>query len=466
MRRHRPTHYSLAFLTVAAGFAAVPPRSAPAMNPSCLSTTRPAPRRRPAGAAPVDEPPAPPTTEAPPEPETPDGAAGNRASRDDARRIASHRRRETTPARSPEPEPTQRPPRPSLRPHERRSTNAARAPLLRPTAKRRRRRTRRRCERAAARRLGGPPDRLPGARPGAVRERLGQLPRRLRPPPPRHRHDRRAHAAAARRGRRHGHPGPLRERRDRRHRHLHHRRRWLVLQLLPRQQRHTWHRRRRRRSRVAGRAAADRREPSAGRSGDRVHGRQRQRRRLGAAPALRDPPARPQAGEPLSQPRRGPGAPDLCAHRRRSCTMPPRCRRPRSRSSRSRMRPLADRPRRAPVRRWPRRPRRPRGWHRVRGRPAAGRGRRTLVQAADPVAAAEVPAAGTGAPDPAAATATPWTVERGESLWSITQEAYGVSDVSSTVSLVGFVFDHNGDVLVDPDSLDVGMTLQLPPLRF
>jgi LysM repeat protein len=89
-----------------------------------------------------------------------------------------------------------------------------------------------------------------------------------------------------------------------------------------------------------------------------------------------------------------------------------------------------------------------------------------LVQAADPVVAAEVPVAGTGAPDPAAAPATPWTVERGETLWSISQEAYGVSDVSSTVALVGFVFDYNGNLLVDPNALDVGMTLQLPPLRF
>ena len=63
-----------------------------------------------------------------------------------------------------------------------------------------------------------------------------------------------------------------------------------------------------------------------GRAGDRVHGRQRQRRRLGAAPALRDPPARPHAGEPVPEPRRRsataavrdqPGV-DACDRRRRA----------------------------------------------------------------------------------------------------------------------------------------------------
>ena len=86
------------------------------------------------------------------------------------------------------------------------------------------------------------------------------------------------------------------------------------------------------------------------------------------------------------------------------------------------------------------------------------------VQAADPVAAAVVPGAGTGAPDPAAAAATPWTVERGQSLWKITQTAYGVSESAANVSLVNFVFEHNRNVLADPDVLEIGMILQLPPL--
>ena len=53
----------------------------------------------------------------------------------------------------------------------------------------------------------------------------------------------------------------------------------------------------------------------ASRSGDRLHGRQRQRRRLGAAPPLRDPPTRPHAGQPVPQPRRGPAARDVPAAR-------------------------------------------------------------------------------------------------------------------------------------------------------
>ena len=53
------------------------------------------------------------------------------------------------------------------------------------------------------------------------------------------------------------------------------------------------------------------------------------------------------------------------------------------------------------------------------------------------------------APEPPAATT--WTVERGQSLWQIAQEAYGVSDVASTVSLVDLIFEHNRAQLTDPD---------------
>ena len=56
-----------------------------------------------------------------------------------------------------------------------------------------------------------------------------------------------------------------------------------------------------------------------------------------------------------------------------------------------------------------------------------------------------------------------WTVERGQSLWGIAQEAYGVSDTAATVSLVNLVFDHNRDVVSDPDVIQIGMTLLLPP---
>ena len=79
------------------------------------------------------------------------------------------------------------------------------------------------------------------------------------------------------------------------------------------------------------------------------------------------------------------------------------------------------------------------------------------------------------APEPLVAPAAPapslpvppspmtWTVERGESLWRIAQEAYGVSDTAATVSLVNLVFDENRDVVTDPNVIEIGMTLQLPP---
>ena len=50
-----------------------------------------------------------------------------------------------------------------------------------------------------------------------------------------------------------------------------------------------------------------------------------------------------------------------------------------------------------------------------------------------------------------------------ESLWGIAQEAYGVSDTAATVSLVNLVFDNNRDVVSDPDVIEIGMTLVLPP---
>ena len=66
------------------------------------------------------------------------------------------------------------------------------------------------------------------------------------------------------------------------------------------------------------------------------------------------------------------------------------------------------------------------------------------------------------APEPPAATT--WTVSRGQSLWEIVQEAYGVSDVASTVSLVDQVFDHNRSQLTDPNLLNVGTELLLPAI--
>ena len=76
-------------------------------------------------------------------------------------------------------------------------------------------------------------------------------------------------------------------------------------------------------------------------------------------------------------------------------------------------------------------------------------------------APAPVVAAPAGAP-----VATPWTVQTGQSLWGISQDFYGVSDVGATGSLVKLVFETNQDELNDPDALEVGMTLQLPSLGF
>ena len=86
----------------------------------------------------------------------------------------------------------------------------------------------------------------------------------------------------------------------------------------------------------------------------------------------------------------------------------------------------------------------------------------------------ETPTVTAPAPDPLVAPAAPapaaavvpsprtWTVERGQSLWGIAQEAYDVSETAATVSMVNLVFDHNRDVVSDPDVIEIGMTLRLP----
>jgi murein DD-endopeptidase MepM/ murein hydrolase activator NlpD len=61
-------------------------------------------------------------------------------------------------------------------------------------------------------------------------------------------------------------------------------------------------------------------------------------------------------------------------------------------------------------------------------------------------------------------TSDEWTVEPGDSLWYISQESYGVSDTVATVSVVDFVFENNRDQLSDPDVLEIGTKLELPPI--
>jgi hypothetical protein len=89
-----------------------------------------------------------------------------------------------------------------------------------------------------------------------------------------------------------------------------------------------------------------------------------------------------------------------------------------------------------------------------------------VAEALQPVAEPTQPAQPVAAPAPATPAAQipePWTVEPGQSLWAIVQEAYGASDVAATVSLIDTVFDFNRDQLWHPDELEIGMTLQLPP---
>ena len=88
-----------------------------------------------------------------------------------------------------------------------------------------------------------------------------------------------------------------------------------------------------------------------------------------------------------------------------------------------------------------------------------------VVPAVDPAAGTTMPATAPVTPDATRALPGPWTVEPGESLWSIAQKAYGVSDVTATAAQVDAIVDHNPDLLVDPDLLHIGMTLQLPALR-
>jgi hypothetical protein len=65
-------------------------------------------------------------------------------------------------------------------------------------------------------------------------------------------------------------------------------------------------------------------------------------------------------------------------------------------------------------------------------------------------------------PAPAPVRDREWTVEPGESLWRIVQDAYETSDDATTVNLVNLVFEHNRDQMTDPSVLNIGVVLRLP----
>ena len=131
-----------------------------------------------------------------------------------------------------------------------------------------------------------------------------------------------------------------------------------------------------------------------------------------------------------------------------------------------RHRPLADRRRRQPRRRGLGRSGRGR---RVRDRRAAGaraaRRRRRghpIRRRADAVRRRGHAARRRSGTRCSAPVDLPWIVERGQSLWSISERAYGLTDTADIVATVNAVFEHNRDQLSDPSMLNIGMTLRLP----
>jgi hypothetical protein len=86
------------------------------------------------------------------------------------------------------------------------------------------------------------------------------------------------------------------------------------------------------------------------------------------------------------------------------------------------------------------------------------------AEPAMPAPAPTAPAADPVAPAPTAERE--WTVQSGDSLWRIVQNAYGVSDDEQIAPLVNLVFETNRDEVADPSVLNVGTTLRIPGLRF
>jgi hypothetical protein len=95
---------------------------------------------------------------------------------------------------------------------------------------------------------------------------------------------------------------------------------------------------------------------------------------------------------------------------------------------------------------------------------AAGPATTTPIAAGpSPTAPAAVLAPAGAVPMPLTAASDRWTVEPGDTLWRIVQRSYHTTDEAGTAAMVRFVVDHNGSQLTDPNLLDVGLQLELPP---
>ena len=92
----------------------------------------------------------------------------------------------------------------------------------------------------------------------------------------------------------------------------------------------------------------------------------------------------------------------------------------------------------------------------------AARLRTPIAVLPSPTPSAAVPAPAGSVPMPAPASDR-WTVEPGDTLWRIVQRSYHTTDEAATAAMVRFVIDHNGSQLTDPNLLEVGLQLELPP---
>jgi murein DD-endopeptidase MepM/ murein hydrolase activator NlpD len=86
-----------------------------------------------------------------------------------------------------------------------------------------------------------------------------------------------------------------------------------------------------------------------------------------------------------------------------------------------------------------------------------------IAAPSSPTPSADVPAPAVAEPAAPAPAGDRWTVEPGDTLWHIVRRSYHTTDRGATAAMVGFVFERNRDQLTDPNLLDVGMQLELPP---